>query len=76
MFPLMLTNLIGVGETTGNLEQNLFYLAEYYEREVDDEIKNLTAVLEPLLLLFMGLLVGFVAISIIIPIYQVSAPNL
>ena len=75
-FPPMVVNLISVGETTGNLEQNLFYLAEYYEREVDERVKNLTATLEPLLLLFMGLLVGFVAISIILPIYQVSTPNL
>ncbi|MDP3725041.1 MAG: type II secretion system F family protein [Nanoarchaeota archaeon] len=75
-FPPMVANLISVGETTGNLEQNLFYLAEYYEREVDERVKNLTATLEPLLLLFMGLLVGFVAISIILPIYQVSTPNL
>ena len=75
-FPLMVTNLIRVGEMTGNLEQNLLYLAEFYEREVDEQVKNLTSILEPLLLLIMGLLVGFVAISIILPIYKISTPSL
>jgi type IV pilus assembly protein PilC len=75
-FPIMFANLIRVGERTGNLEDNLFYLSEYYKDEVEDSIKNLTAILEPVLLLFMGLLVGFIAISIILPIYKISSPQL
>ncbi len=74
-FPPMVINLIRVGETTGHLEENLLYLAQFYEREVDDNVKNLTSVLEPFLLLTMGLLVGFVAISIILPIYKISTPS-
>jgi len=72
LFPPMLTGMIEVGESTGNLEQNLLYLSEYYESEVDEVVKNLTSILEPALLLFMGLLVGFVALSIITPIYKVT----
>lgn len=72
LFPPMLAGMIQVGESTGNLEQNLLYLSEYYESEVDEFVKNLTTILEPLLLLFMGLLVGFVALSIITPIYNIT----
>lgn len=72
LFPPMLIGMIQVGESTGNLEQNLLYLSEYYESEVDEVVKNLTIILEPMLLLFMGLLVGFVALSIITPIYNVT----
>lgn len=74
-FPIMVSNLIKIGESTGHLEENLLYLSEYYEREVDEGVKGLTALLEPFLLLFMGLMVGFVAISIILPIYQIAAPQ-
>lgn len=75
-FPAMAINLIKIGEDTGNLEGNLFYLSEYYEDELENSIKGLTSVMEPLLLLIMGLLVGFVAISIILPIYKISAPQI
>lgn len=72
LFPIMLSSMIRVGEETGNLQENLFYLSEYYGGEIDDLVKNLTVVLEPLLLMIMGLIVGFVAISIITPIYGVT----
>ena len=72
LFPPMLTGMIQVGESTGNLEQNLLYLSEYYESEVDEIVKNLTSILEPVLLLFMGLVVGFIALSIITPIYKIT----
>ncbi|MBU1164647.1 type II secretion system F family protein [Patescibacteria group bacterium] len=72
IFPLLAIKMINVGERSGQLEESLNYLAEYYEEEVNDTTKNLTTILEPLLLLFVGLLVGFVAISVITPIYQVT----
>lgn len=71
-FPGLLVNMIEVGENTGNLNENLFYLAEYYENEVDDFVKNLSSILEPILLLFMGGIVGFIALSFITPIYQLT----
>ncbi|MBI4084992.1 MAG: type II secretion system F family protein [Candidatus Liptonbacteria bacterium] len=73
LFPVILTSLIEIGESTGSLEDNLFYLSEYYAEEVDITVGNLTSLLEPLLLLIMGIMVGFVAISIITPIYQVTS---
>ena len=72
IFPVMLVNMIEVGENTGNLTENLAYLAEYYENEVDDFVKNLSSILEPLLLLVMGGIVAFIALSFITPIYQIT----
>ncbi len=72
MYPMLLTGLVEIGENTGNLEDNLSYLAEYYRDEAENGIGNLTALIEPMLLLTMGLIVGFVAISIITPIYKIT----
>lgn len=72
IFPPTISHMIEVGEKTGNLDANLLYLAEFYENEVDETVKNLSSILEPALLIFMGAIVGFVAISIITPIYKLS----
>lgn len=72
IFPPLVVGMLQVGENTGNLEENLGYLAEYYDEEVDTKLRGLTSVVEPLMLLLMGLLVGFVALSIITPIYSIS----
>ncbi len=72
IFPPTVARMIEVGENTGKLDENFFYLADFYENEVDDITKNLSSILEPLLLVFMGALVGFVVISIIKPIYAVT----
>lgn len=72
LFPDMLGHMVAVGETAGNLSETFLYLADLYEAEVDDLTKNLSGLLEPVLMVFMGLLVGFIAISIITPIYSVT----
>lgn len=72
IIPTTATHMIEVGERTGNLDANLLYLSEFYEKEVDANVRNLSSVLEPALLVIMGLLVGFVAIAIITPIYEVT----
>src|SRR3989339_830048 len=72
LFPSTVSRIIEVGERTGNLDANLLYLAQFYEDELDEMFKNLSSVIEPALLVVMGGLVGFVAISIITPIYQVT----
>lgn len=73
LFPPLMASLVNIAENTGNLEENLAYLAEYYTKQADSTINNLTTILEPFLLLFMGLLVGFIALSIITPIYQITS---
>lgn len=72
IFPVSMSQMIVVGESTGKLSETLTYLADIYEEEIDDITKNLSTTLEPMLLIFMGILVGFVAISIITPIYGIT----
>lgn len=74
LFPPLVTQMISIGERSGSLGTASQHLAILYERNVDGMTRNLTVLLEPLLLVFMGGLVGGVAISIILPIYQL--PNL
>ncbi len=70
LFPSLLISLMSVGERTGSLEEILKTFSDFYEEEVDNTLKQLTAVLEPVLLLIMGLMIGSIALSIILPIYQ------
>jgi len=72
IFPDIVHQIVAVGERSGNLASSLVYLSELYESEVDDFTKNLSNLIEPILMIFMGILVGFVAISIITPIYSIT----
>lgn len=69
-FPMVVKNLVAVSEKAGHLEDILKTLSEFYEEEVDNAVKTLVAFIEPTLLLFIGLLIGTIAISVIVPIYQ------
>jgi len=69
-FPAIFSEMILVGEKAGSLEDSLLYLCEHYEREVDSTLKNFTAVLEPMLIIFIGFFAGFTAIAIISPMYK------
>lgn len=70
LFPNFLTSLVAVGEKTGTLDVVLKNFSNFYEDDVNNALKDLTTFLEPLLLLFMGLVVGMIAVSILLPIYQ------
>jgi type IV pilus assembly protein PilC len=72
-FPTLVASMINVGEKTGKLDETLLYLADFYEEEIDTMAKNLSTLLEPTLLLTIGLVVGFVAIAIISPIYELTS---
>lgn len=69
-FPRMLVGLMTVGERTGKLATTLRSIADFYERDVDERLKRFTALIEPLLLLVLGLVVGAIALSVLLPIYQ------
>ena len=69
----MLVKMIKVGEESGRFEETLFYLADYYELEVDAATKSLSTAIEPFLLVVIGLVVGFLALSIITPIYDITS---
>lgn len=72
LFPPITTKMISVGENTGTLGTSLGYLSEFYEEEVDETMKNLSNILEPVMLICIGLLVAGVAMSILGPIYQIT----
>lgn len=72
LFPDMATHIVAAGEHSGNLPDSLMYLSDMYETEIDDFTKNLGSIVEPVLMIIMGLLVGFIAISIITPIYGIT----
>lgn len=70
VFPLVVTNLIAVSEKAGHIEEILKTLASFYEQEVDNSVKTMVAFIEPVLLLMIGVLIGTIALSVIVPIYQ------
>lgn len=71
-FPDIFAHLIAVGERSGTLSETFAYLSEMYDNEVDDFTKNLSTLIEPALMVFMGTIIGFVAVSIIAPIYSIT----
>lgn len=71
-FPILVSQMISVGEETGTLSDILLKIADFYEKEMDNMIKNLTSLLEPLMMLMIGSMIGFIMISIIKPIYQLT----
>lgn len=73
VFPPMVCQMIAVGETTGALDQMLAKIAEFYEDEVDNAISNLTALMEPVVIVFLGVVIGGLVISMYLPIFQLGA---
>jgi type IV pilus assembly protein PilC len=70
VFPPMVTHMIAVGESTGALDAMLAKIADFYDDEVDAAVSNLTAMMEPLLMVFLGGAVGFIVISMYLPIFR------
>ncbi len=71
-FPIFVVNMIAVGEESGQLERNLLKVADSYERETDKMIKIISSLIEPIMIVVMGLMVGFIVIAILLPIFQIS----
>ena len=69
MFPAMVGHMVAVGEETGQLETMLNKVADFYEAEVDAKVKALTSLLEPVMIVFVGGIVGFIVISMYLPIF-------
>ena len=70
LFPAMVTHMVDVGEETGRLSEMLCKVADFYDDEVDSLVKGLTSLIEPMLIVFMGVLVGFIAVSVMSPIFK------
>ncbi|MEO5334476.1 MAG: type II secretion system F family protein [Magnetococcus sp. YQC-5] len=73
IFPPMVTQMIGIGEATGNLEVMLEKVADFYEAEVDRAVDNLTALLEPIILVILGVLIGGLVVAMYMPIFQMGS---
>lgn len=71
IFPPMVGHMIAVGEETGQLEHMLTKIADFYEAEVDAKVKALTALIEPLMIVFVGGIVGFIVISMYLPMFSI-----
>ncbi len=70
VFPPMVTHMIAVGESTGALDAMLAKIADFYDDEVDAAVSNLTAMMEPLLMVFLGGTVGFIVVAMYLPIFK------
>jgi type IV pilus assembly protein PilC len=73
IFPVMVTQMILIGEQTGSLEDMLAKIADFYEEEVDTAVDNMTALMEPLIMVFLGVVIGGLVISMYLPIFQMAA---
>jgi type IV pilus assembly protein PilC len=70
LFPPMVIHMMDIGEESGRLSEMMVRIADFYEQEVDAAIKGLTSMIEPLLIVFLGGVVGFIAISIMMPMFK------
>jgi type IV pilus assembly protein PilC len=70
LFPTMVTQMIDIGEESGRLSEMLVKVGDFYDGEVEATVKGLTSMIEPLLIIFLGVVVGFIAISVMTPIFK------
>jgi type IV pilus assembly protein PilC len=73
IFPPMVCQMVAVGENTGGLDTMLRKVAELYEEEVDDAVTNLTAMMEPMIMIILGVILGGLVISMYLPIFQLGS---
>jgi general secretion pathway protein F len=72
IFPLLMSNLIIVGEESGKLEEALAEVASSYERDTDEAMRVMSSLLEPLMILIMGLIVGFIVVAMLLPVFEMN----
>ena len=73
VFPAMVLQMISVGEETGNLEIMLNKIADFYDDEVDSAVANLTSLMEPFVIVFLGVVIGGLVIAMYLPIFKLGA---
>lgn len=73
VFPPMVVQMIAVGETTGALDAMLSKIADFYDDEVDSAVAALTSLLEPMLMVFLGITIGFIVVAMYLPIFQMGS---
>ena len=73
VFPSMVCQMIAVGESTGALDSMLSKIADFYDEEVDQAVENMTALIEPFMLVFLGVVIGGLVVSMYLPIFQMAS---
>jgi len=73
VFPIMVTQMIGIGEETGAMEEMLSKIADFYEEEVDTAVDNMTALMEPAIMAFLGVIIGGLVIAMYLPIFMMAS---
>ncbi len=72
VFPPMVTRMIGVGEQTGELEKMLAKISDFYEEQVDTAVNSLTSLIEPIIIVFLGVVVGGIVAAMFLPIFKIT----
>jgi type IV pilus assembly protein PilC len=72
LFPIVCTQMISIGDKTGELDQTFMYLSDMFTEDAEDHTQTISTLIEPALMICIGLSVGFIAISIISPIYEMT----
>jgi len=72
IFPPMLVNMVAIGEQAGNLDEMLIKVADFYEEEVDRMVDGLTSLIEPLMIVFIGGIIGFIIVAMYLPIFKIG----
>jgi type IV pilus assembly protein PilC len=72
VFPPMVTQMINVGEETGALDTMLSKIADFYEDEVDAAVEGLTSIIEPILIVFLGVTIGFIVVAMFMPMFEIG----
>ena len=72
VFPLMVGQMVAVGEQTGKMDEIMSRLADYYEQEVESKLSGISSLIEPIVIVFLGIGVAWLVIAILLPIYQIS----
>jgi type IV pilus assembly protein PilC len=73
IYPVLMSDMLAVGEETGKVSEMLHQIADFYEEDVSEKTKDLSTIIEPVLMLFIGTVVGIFAVAMIAPIYQLSS---
>jgi len=72
LFPPVVSHIVATGQVSGNVEEGLSSIADMYDSEVEIATKTLTSLLEPAILLIMGVIVGFIVMAILLPIFEIN----
>lgn len=73
IFPPMVVQMVAIGEETGNLDAMLTKIADFYDQEVDNAVKALTSMIEPIIIVVMGLVIGFIVIAMFLPMFELGS---